>query len=41
LGIMGMQERTESLGGQLVIQTGPRQGTQINLRIPVRMASDI
>ncbi len=35
LGIMGMQERAESLGGQLVIQTAPGRGTQIRLFVPM------
>jgi two-component system sensor histidine kinase DegS len=35
LGLMGMQERAESLGGQLVIYTAPEQGTRIELFVPV------
>ena len=35
LGIMGMQERAENLGGQLAIQTAPGQGTRIELSVPV------
>ena len=34
LGIMGMQERAESLGGKVVIATAPGQGTCINLFVP-------
>jgi signal transduction histidine kinase len=37
LGIMGMQERAESLGGRVVIETAPGQGTHIKLLIPVGM----
>jgi two-component system sensor histidine kinase DegS len=35
LGIMGMKERAESLGGQLVIQSALGQGTQIKLCVPM------
>jgi nitrate/nitrite-specific signal transduction histidine kinase len=35
LGIMGMKERAESLGGQLVIQSAPGRGTQIKLCVPI------
>jgi two-component system sensor histidine kinase DegS len=38
-GIMGMQERAQSLGGVLTIQTGPGQGTQVRLSVPVRSAA--
>jgi signal transduction histidine kinase len=38
-GIMGMQERVESLGGQLTILTGPGQGTQIKVSAPIPAAS--
>jgi signal transduction histidine kinase len=37
LGIMGMQERAESLGGQVTIETAPGQGTHIKLFVPVGM----
>src|SRR5690606_24128184 len=35
LGLLGMQERTEALGGQIKIETAPGQGTVIELEIPV------
>ncbi len=35
LGIMGMQERAESLGGQLAIQTAPGHGTWVMLDVPL------
>jgi signal transduction histidine kinase len=31
-----MQERAESLGGRLTIQTQPGQGTQVELVVPVQ-----
>ena len=38
LGIMGMQERAESLGSQIAIETAPGRGTQIRLIVPVDAA---
>ncbi len=35
-GIMGMQERAESLGGKLAIQSEPGQGTQVRVSVPVQ-----
>ncbi len=35
LGLMGMQERAESLGGQLAIQSVPGYGTQVALFVPL------
>ncbi len=35
LGILGMQERTEALGGRLTIQTGAGEGTCIEVTIPL------
>ncbi len=35
LGIRGMRERVEQLGGEFTIHSQPQQGTQINIRIPV------
>ncbi|MGQ9572055.1 MAG: GAF domain-containing sensor histidine kinase [Dehalococcoidia bacterium] len=35
LGIVGMQERVRSLDGQLTIQSRPREGTRIEIRIPL------
>jgi len=37
-GIMGMQERAESLGGRLTIHTGPGQGTQVAVSVTVQAA---
>lgn len=37
-GIMGMQERAESLGGNVAIQTGPGQGTRISVTVPAPAA---
>lgn len=35
LGLLGMQERMEALGGQLLIQSGPGKGTVVELIIPM------
>ncbi len=35
LGVMGMQERAENLGGQLAIHTSPGHGTGVALSIPL------
>jgi CheY-like chemotaxis protein len=35
LGLMGMQERAESLGGQLAIQSSPGFGTRVALFVPI------
>ena len=35
LGLIGMQERAESLGGQLTIQSSPGFGTQVMLVVPL------
>ena len=34
-GLLSMQERTESLGGHLSIQTQPGQGTRVELTVPI------
>ncbi|MCB0209920.1 MAG: GAF domain-containing sensor histidine kinase [Anaerolineae bacterium] len=34
-GLLSMQERTESLGGTLSIQTQPGQGTRVELTVPI------
>lgn len=39
LGIIGMQERIELLGGDLEILTAPGNGTQIHIRVPLRERS--
>ena len=36
LGLMGMQERAQSLGGQLALQSSPGFGTQVTLVVPIR-----
>ncbi len=36
LGIIGMQERIELLGGELDFLTAPMAGTQIHIRVPLR-----
>ena len=36
LGIIGMQERIELMGGELEILTAPMTGTQIHIRVPLR-----
>jgi signal transduction histidine kinase len=41
LGIMGMQERAESLGGQLAIHTSPGHGTRVELAIPLHVLRHI
>jgi signal transduction histidine kinase len=35
LGLMGMQERVNLLGGSFVIESAPREGTTIRVRIPL------
>jgi len=36
LGLLGMQERIELLGGDLEIDTSPGSGTQIQIRVPIQ-----
>lgn len=36
LGLIGMQERAEMLGGSLVVQSAPGAGTSIQVRLPVQ-----
>ena len=36
LGLLGMQERIELLGGDLEIDTAPGSGTQIHIRLPIQ-----
>jgi signal transduction histidine kinase len=35
LGLMGMHERARLLGGTLIIDTAPSQGTQVIVNVPV------
>jgi signal transduction histidine kinase len=35
LGLMGMQERVELLGGTIEIDSAPGQGTRVALRVPI------
>jgi signal transduction histidine kinase len=39
LGLLGMQERIELLGGELEIISDPGNGTQIHIRVPIRERS--
>ena len=39
LGLLGMQERIELLGGELEIDTTPGAGTQIHIRVPIEERS--
>jgi len=39
LGLLGMQERIELLGGDLKIETAPGSGTQIYIRVPIQERS--
>ena len=41
LGLMGMQERAESLGGQLAIQSSPGSGTHVALSVPFQTAKPV
>lgn len=36
LGLLGMQERAQALGGTVMIQSLPDQGTEVRVRIPLR-----
>jgi len=36
LGILGMRERARILGGELTISGGPRQGTSVVVKVPMR-----
>ena len=40
LGLLGMRERAESLGGRLTVQTEPGQGTRVELLVPVQQVQD-
>jgi signal transduction histidine kinase len=41
LGLMGMKERVNLLGGGFVIESAPREGTTIRVRIPLSEGSDV
>jgi signal transduction histidine kinase len=41
LGLMGMQERAESLGGRCMLRSELRQGTRVELLVPVETADTI
>ena len=36
IGIIGMRERIESLGGKFSIKSAPKKGTEISIRVPVK-----
>jgi PAS domain S-box-containing protein len=38
LGILGMQERAHLLGGEVWVEGGPRKGTRVRVRLPLRHA---
>jgi signal transduction histidine kinase len=40
LGLYGMQERAQQLGGSITIESEPMKGTTIYVRIPLRMADE-
>jgi signal transduction histidine kinase len=35
LGVLGMRERAEMLGGKLTVESAPSQGTRVTMRLPV------
>ncbi len=39
-GILGMSERAAALGGELTVQPGKRQGTEVSLRLPLPAVPD-
>lgn len=39
IGLMGMQERVQHLSGTLAIRSGPREGTVVSVRVPLRKPS--
>ena len=41
LGLMGMRERAEHLGGKLDVQSSPGAGTTIRVRVPLRHAKSL
>ncbi len=40
-GVAGMRERAAQIGGELEIDSAPRQGTSVRLRVPVAMATPV
>ena len=40
LGLLGMKERVEILGGSLLVESVPDEGTQIHIRIPAARAAE-
>ena len=41
MGILGMQERAAMLGGDVVVQSSPGQGTRVVVRIPVEFEPEV
>ncbi len=41
LGLLGMRERVETLGGEFQVESAPLQGTRIVVHLPVQPAGDI
>jgi signal transduction histidine kinase len=39
LGLVGMRERAESLGGNFLVITAPGQGTKVSVSLPLRNSS--
>ena len=39
LGLMGMQERIELLGGEIIVETNPGYGTLLKIQVPLREGS--
>jgi signal transduction histidine kinase len=35
LGLLSMQDRAEQLGGRLIINSRPREGTEVQVRLPL------
>lgn len=41
LGLLGMRERTELLGGNLTIESAPQKGTSLFIRIPIQTSNRV